>query len=40
MGFIRRWILSLVLREIEENGFEVGGYSVEIVDGAFTIHKK
>ena len=39
MGRIRKWITKLVLREIAENGVIIGDYSVEMVDGTFTIRK-
>jgi len=37
--WIRRWIVKQVLQEIEENGLEIGGYKVHVVDGTFTITK-
>jgi prophage antirepressor-like protein len=40
MGKIRKWILKLVLEEIRENGCEIGGYTVEVIDGTFTIKRK
>jgi len=39
MGRIRKWILKLVLDEIKENGCEIGGFKVKVINGSLTFSK-
>ena len=39
MGWFRKQVLKIVMRDIHENGITIGEYSIEVVDGALTIHK-
>ena len=40
MGKIRKWILKIVMDEIKENGCEIDGYVIKVIDGTFTIKDK
>jgi len=37
MGWLRKWIISLILKEIEVSGFVIGNYRIYNKNGAITI---
>ena len=40
MGWLRKFIVNCIRREVEEKGIIIGGYKLSVIDGAFTILKE